>query len=180
MARLPFVDPAALPEQFRSMAMRQNFQRVYANSPSAMQAFMAVTTEVRNRSPLDVRLRELAILQVGRSAKSPYVFTHHVHQAIEAGASADDVRAVGSESAFAPADPLTAGVIVLARDMTSGEVVDERVFESLRSALGDLALMDLLFVIAHYIGMATLLRTLAVELEDDYRKYLPYVTWDSA
>jgi alkylhydroperoxidase family enzyme len=177
MARLPFLEASALAEEHRDLTMRQNFQRVYANSPASMRAFMSVSSQVRNHSALDPRLRELAILQVGSSAFSPYVFTHHVKSGLEAGLSEEAVRALGAGRAEAHAlDPVAAAVVELAREMTSGNIVADATFEKLRQALGDRTMMDLLFVITHYIGMATLLRTLSVELEDHYHQYLRYWT----
>ena len=174
MARIPFVDAAALPEAFRDLPMHQNFQRVYANSPSGTRAFMGTTGEIRKRSGLPPRLRELAVLQIGYTAKSPYVFTHHVKAGLEAGVEPDDVRALAAAHADAPGrfSELERAVIDLARDMTAGAVAPDATFATVRKALGEEQLMDLLFVIAHYIGMAVLLRTLQVELEDSYRAYL--------
>lgn len=174
MARIPFVDPAALPEAFRDLPMEQNFQRVYANSPSGTRAFMGTTGEIRKRSGLPPRLRELAVLQIGYTAKSAYVFTHHVKAGLAAGVAPDDIRALADPHADAPGrfSPLERAVIELARDMTAGAVAPEATFATVRRALGEGQLMDLLFVIAHYIGMAVLLRTLQIELEDSYKAYL--------
>lgn len=161
------------------MTLRQNFQKTYCNSPAAMQAFMAVSSHVRNNSPLPARLRELAILQVGRSAQSPYVFTHHVKAALEAGITTEDLQAVGAVAPALPSDATDRAVVELARAMTTGEIVPDETFATVRQALGDAVTMDLLFVITHYIGMATLLRTLAIELEESYKQYLPYASFVS-
>ena len=62
------------------------------------------------RCKLDPRLRELAILQVGYLAKSPYEYSHHVKIGREFGVSDDDIRAIGEETAgrASKLDPLVA------------------------------------------------------------------------
>jgi alkylhydroperoxidase family enzyme len=174
MARLPFVDRAALPSGFAELPLHQNFQRVYANSPSGTRAFMGTTGEIRKRSALSPRLRELAVLEVGFIAKSPYVFTHHVKAGLEAGVTSDDVRALATQGpgALDRFNALERDVIEVAGAMTAGVQCAAETFERLRAQLGSTIVMDLLFVVGHYIGMAVLLRTLDVELEDDYKKYL--------
>lgn len=151
--------------------MHQNFQRVYANSPGAMREFMGVTRQVREQSALDGRLRELAVLEIGSAARSPYVFAHHVKTGLDAGVAPAEITAVasGTVSSFGP---LERAVLSLARAMTLREDVSDDVFQTIRRALGDGTLMDLLFVIGHYIAMAALITTLRVEVEASYQGYL--------
>ena len=174
MARLPFVEPAQVQAEFPDLTIHQNFQRVYANSPAAMREFMGVSGYVRKHSALDPRLRELAVLQVGYTARSPYVFTHHVKGADSVGISAAELRALaaGSTSGLATLGPLEQAVLTVARAMTLREEVPGAAFDALRAAIGDAPLMDLLFVIGHYIAMATLIGTLHIELEESYQGYL--------
>ena len=75
---------------------------------------------IRHKSKLDPRLRELAILQVGYLANSPYEYSHHVKIGREFGVSDDDIRAIGEETAGRPSklDPLAKAVLRAAREMT--------------------------------------------------------------
>ena len=57
---------------------------------------------IRHHSKLDPRLRELAILQVGYLARSPYEYSHHVKLGREAGVTDDDIRAINEETAGRP------------------------------------------------------------------------------
>ncbi len=172
MARLPFVEPAEVHAAFPDLALHQNFQRVYANSPGAMREFMGVTRHVREHSGLDARLRELAILQIGAAARSPYVFAHHVKTGLAAGVAPGEIAAIASGT-LSPFGPLDRAVVTLARAMTLRDDVSDPSFNEVRGALGDGALMDLLFVIGHYIAMAALITTLRIEVEaKSYQGYL--------
>ncbi|MDP1839746.1 MAG: carboxymuconolactone decarboxylase family protein, partial [Reyranella sp.] len=77
MARLPYLDAEQLPPEHKELLKRPiNLTRLLVNSPGMARAFHGVGGYIRNKSTLDPRLRELAILQVGWMEKSEYEFTH--------------------------------------------------------------------------------------------------------
>lgn len=164
MARLPDADPN----------LKQHFQRVYANSPKAAEAYMTIAGYARKESALDPKLRELALLQVGHVTRCAYEFTHHVKVALAAGLTPQQVAAIPDANAGRPTgfSPIELAVLKVAAAVTAGEAVDDETFDFLAATLGNEHLMDLLFVIAHYLGMARLLTTLRIDLEDEYRAYL--------
>ena len=174
MARIPYVEAAALPEASKSQPLKQNFQRMYANSPNGARAYMTIAGYVRDDSTLDPKLRELALLQVGHVTRSAYEFTHHVKVALGVGLTPEQIAAIPEANAGRPTgfSPIELAVLKVAAAVTAGEAVDDETFAFLAMALGSEHLMDLLFVTAHYLGMARLLTTLRVDLEDEYRAYL--------
>lgn len=174
MARIPYVDATALPEAFKNQRLKQNFQRVYANSPKGADAYMTVASYVRDDSTLDPKLRELALLQVGHVTKSAYEFTHHVKVALAAGLTPEQIAAIPDANAGRPTrfSPIELAVLKVAAAVTAGDAVDDETFDFLATTLGNEHLMDLLFVTAHYLGMARLLTTLRIDVEDEYRAYL--------
>jgi AhpD family alkylhydroperoxidase len=174
MARIPYIEAAALPEAFKNQPHRQNFQRVYANSPAGAKAYSTVSGYVRDQSALDPKLRELALLQVGHVTKCAYEFTHHVKVALAVGLTPEQIAAIPAANAGRPTgfSPLELAVLKLAAAVTAGDAIDDETFDFLGAQLGNEHLMDLLFVTAHYLGMARLLTTLRVDIEDEYRGYL--------
>ena len=73
MARLPYLDLKDLaPEHHDLLARKINLNQLLAHSPEAARAFGKLGGHIRFKSKLDPRLRELAILQVGYSTRSPY------------------------------------------------------------------------------------------------------------
>jgi alkylhydroperoxidase family enzyme len=129
---------------------------------------------IRHHSKLDPRLRELAILQVGYLARSPYEYSHHVKLGREAGVSDDDIRAIKEETAGRPSklDPLATAVLRAAREMTSGIAMSDDSFATLEKALGREQVIDLTLAIAFYNGVVRLLGTLQIDVEAEYQKYL--------
>jgi hypothetical protein len=94
--------------------------------------------------------------------------------ALAAGLTREQIAAIPDANAGRPTSftPLELAVLKVAAAVTSGDAVDDETFSSLAKTLGSEHLMDLLFVTAHYLGMARLLATLRVDLEDEYQPYL--------
>jgi AhpD family alkylhydroperoxidase len=137
-------------------------------------AYMTVAGYVRDESSLDPKLRELALLQVGHVTKNAYEFTHHVKVALAAGLTPAQIAAIpdanaGRDTSFSP---IELAVLALAAAVTAGTPVDDETFDFVSTSLGKEHLMDLLFVTAHYLGMARLLSILRVDVEDEYAAYL--------
>ena len=122
MARVPY--PRCPTCRWRTRTCcgaRISLTQALVNSPNAARAFGALGQFIRFGSKLDPRLRELAILQVGWLARSPYEWSHHVKLGHDFGVSDDDIRALIDDTAGKPAqldDALTKTVLRAAREMT--------------------------------------------------------------
>jgi len=181
MARVPYVDKENLPEQYRDLVSSSaNITRALSNSPKLAYQSGAIARYIRFESRLDPRLREMAILQVGYSARSAYEYTHHIKISFEFGVSEADVRAIADETAGRPTtlDPLAKAVLRAAREMTDGLGISEETFAVLRDALDHERLVDLVFTIANYTGVVRILAALQVDLEDEYLEYLKKFPFD--
>src|SRR3569833_2893680 len=122
MARVPYLDPSDLPAEYRDILARPiALNRAMANSPNASRAMGTLALYIRHGSKLDPRLRELAILQVGYLARSPYEYSHHVKLGREAGVTDDDIRAMTEETAgrSTKLEELSKTVLRAAREMTN-------------------------------------------------------------
>ncbi len=100
MARVPYLEAADLSPENQDLLRRPiALARALVNSPNAARAFTGVGQFIRYGSKLDPRLRELAILQVGWLARSPYEWSHHVKIGHDFGVTDDDIRAMIDETA---------------------------------------------------------------------------------
>ena len=117
MARVPYVD----------LKDAINIRRALANSPVAAQKNSALAMYIRNESKLDARLREMAIFQVGYSARCAYEYAHHIEIGREFGVSDDDIRAIADDTAGRPTklEPLAKSVLRAAREMTDGTAMSD-------------------------------------------------------
>jgi alkylhydroperoxidase family enzyme len=175
MARVPYLQQSDLPPEYQDLLARPiALNRAMANNPEASRAFSVPATYIRHKSKLDPRLRELAILQVGYLAKSPYEYSHHVKIGREFGVSDDDIRAIGDETAgkSSPLEPLAKMVLRGAREMTQDLAMADETYATLERELGRGHLIDLIMVISFYNAVVRLLATLQIDVEPEYQQYL--------
>lgn len=175
MARVPYLDVADLPPEEQDLLKRPiALHKALVNSPKAARAFSALGQFIRYGSKLDPRLRELAILQVGWLARSPYEWSHHVKIGHDFGVSDDDIRALIDESAGRPTevDDLTRTVLRAAREMTQQGAMTGDSFAALQAALGNEQVVDLTLTIGFYNAVVRVLATLQIDVEDAYMPYL--------
>lgn len=175
MARVPYLQQSDLPPEHRELLARPiALNRAMANHPEASRAMSGLAMYIRHKSQLDPRLRELAILQVGYLAKSPYEYSHHVKIGREFGVTDDDIRAIGEETAgrTSKLDPLGRTVLRAAREMTNDLAMSDATFATLEHELGREKLIDLALAVAFYNGVVRMLGTLQIDVEPEYKKYL--------
>jgi len=175
MARLPAYTREQLPDAHKDVLARDiMLHRVLANSPGAARAFSGLGMYIRHASRLDPRLRELAILQIGWLARSPYEWSHHVKIGKGFGVSDADIAAIAVETDGKDSglEPLARLVLKGAREMWAGPGMSEATFDALRAHFDNECLTDLTVVIAFYCGVVRVLATLEVDVEPDYAPYL--------
>jgi alkylhydroperoxidase family enzyme len=174
MARLPYIDEADMAPSGEVSGPVLNITRALANSPGAAKHSLATAMYIRHRSPLDPRLRELAILQVGYCVKNRYEYAHHLKIALGCGVPEGDIRAIGDETSGRTGriDPLASTVLRAAREMTLDAALSEEIFSALHEELKTEHLVDLLFTIANYNSVVRILASLEVDLEEGYESYL--------
>ncbi|HVC63182.1 MAG TPA: carboxymuconolactone decarboxylase family protein [Acetobacteraceae bacterium] len=175
MARVPYLDVADLsPENHDLLKRPIALARALVNSPNAARAFSGVGQFIRYGSKLDPRLRELAILQVGWLARSPYEWSHHLKIGHDFGVTDDDISAMIDDTAGNPVklDRLTKTVLRAAREMTRDGAMAAPTFAALRDALGNEQVVDLTVTIGFYNAVVRVLGTLAIDVEPEYMRYL--------
>jgi len=175
MARVPYFDRADLPPEHQDLLKRPiNLFRALVNSPGAARGWSVIGHYIRHGSKLDPRLRELAILQVGYVARSPYEYSHHIKIGHDFGVSDDDIRAIAAETQGRTTDlePLAKTVLKAAREMTTELAISDATFALLQEKLDTERLTDLVLTIAFYCAVVRVLATLQIDVEDEYLPYL--------
>jgi alkylhydroperoxidase family enzyme len=175
MARVPYLEMSDLtPENQDLLRRRITLHQALVNSPDAARAFGALGQFIRYGSKLDPRLRELAILQVGWLARSPYEWSHHVKLGRDFGVSDEDIQGLIDETAGRPTrlDDMARTVLRAAREMTQEGAMSDATFAALQQTLGNEQMVDLTITIAFYNAVVRVLATLQIDVEDDYMPYL--------
>lgn len=175
MARLPYLDAEQLPPEQRDLLKRPiNLTRLLVNSPGMAKAFHGIGGYIRNKSTLDPRLRELAILQVGWMEKSEYEFTHHVKIGKEFGVTDEDIQGLFLETEGKPSklDPLTRTVLKGAREMVRDIGMSDATFAEIKQHLSNEHMTDLVLTIAFYCAVVRVLATMKIDNEPQYKEVL--------
>lgn len=175
MARLPYIEKADLPPEHQDLLKREiTLYKQLVNSPNALRAFQGLGQFIRYKSKLDTRLRELAILQVGWLARSPYEWSHHVKLGYDFGVSDGDIQALIDDTAGKATSlgALERLVLLAAREATNDGAVSSATFEALRKHLSNELMIDLVMTIAFYNAVVRVLASLEIDVEPDYQKYL--------
>jgi alkylhydroperoxidase family enzyme len=175
MARVPYFDRTDLPPEHQDLLNRPiNLFRALVNSPGAARGWSGIGHYIRHGSKLDPRLRELAILQVGYVARSPYEYSHHIKIGHDFGVSDDDIRAIAAETQGRTTDlePLAKTVLKAAREMSTELAISDGTFTHLREKLDAEHLTDLVLTIAFYCAVVRVLATLQIDVEEEYLPYL--------
>lgn len=172
MARLRYLTAEDLPEQDRAVLARPvHLYRAMANAPGIARAFLDLANEIRHRSRLDPRLRELVILQVAWITRSDYEWSHHVRIGRDFGVTEADLRIVMGEAPVP--DGAVRAVLQAAREIAQGDgSLTEASFAALRASLAEDALTELLLIAGLYVGLARFIRAAGIGVEPDYQAEL--------
>lgn len=175
MARVPYLEPSDLASEDQDLLKRPiALHKALVNSPKAARAFSGLGSYIRYGSKLDPRLRELAILQVGWLARSPYEWSHHVKLGHDFGVSDADVQGLIDDTDGKPTslDPLSRLVLKGAREMTNDGAMTGATFAALQAALGNELVVDLTLTIGFYNAVVRILATLQIDVEPEYQPYM--------
>lgn len=175
MARLPYLDVSDLAPEHKHLLKRNiNLLRLMSHSPKGATAFHTMGQYIRHESPLNPRLREMAILQIGYMTRSVYEYTHHIKISRDFGVSDEDIRAIAIETKglTSQLDSLTQTVLRAAREMTQNFAASEATFNELKTHLDNESLTDLVLIISFYNAVVRFLATMQIDNEPEYQALL--------
>ncbi len=173
MPRVPYIDRENLPEDkqylfdnlSRDSGRVGNLFRVMGHSPQLLHQFMRLGNDLRNRTKLDPRLRELAILTVGRVADASYEYVHHIAIALRAGVTQEQIDGLPVWRRHPAFDERERAVMCYAEAVTRDIRVTDDCFGAVRGFLDDEQMVELTMNIAFYNLDVRFLEPMQVELE---------------
>ena len=188
MARVPYVDPEAfpddpdllvtsmdpedLPEAYRGTfgTGPRHVHRAIGNSPGALRAFRGSIREFWHESGLSDRERELAILAAARGSDARYEWHQHVRHGLSVGLTPAEIRAIGREE-YGGFDEAEAALLAYAVAAARG-TVDDETFERFAEGFDRETAVGTTVLVGSYAGLARTLDAMAVEPEE------PFVGWE--
>lgn len=175
MPRVPYVNRDDLPEDkqylFDNLGRESgrvgNIFRTMGHSPQLLHQFMRLGNDIRYKTKLDARLRELAILTVGRLTGSAYEYVHHIAIARRAGVTQEQIEGLPVWERHPAFSDHERAVIRYAETVTHSIRVPDDVFRALREFLDHEQIVELTLSIAYYNMVVRFLEPMQVELEED-------------
>jgi alkylhydroperoxidase family enzyme len=178
-ARVPYLNREDLPEEdrriFDNLVEERggpvgNIFRTLAHTPGLLRRFLGLGGELRNKTALDPKLRELAIVTVGRLADAQYEFVHHWNLALRVGVKREQLEALAEFEKSPAFDDHERAVIRYAVEATSNVKVSDRTFNALHTFLDHRKILELVQNVAFYNMVVRVLVPLGVELEPGVKK----------
>jgi|TARA_B100000315_G_scaffold220910_1_gene223924 4-carboxymuconolactone decarboxylase len=182
MARVPFVKREELNPDGQKVwdeidrtrgGVARNFAALL-NNPKAAANMAVLGGYVRFETPLDPRVKSLAVLTAAREANGHYVWTVNQPTARDAGLTEDVVGAIRERRAPVGLEPNDAAVVQFVLELLRHHRVSDTTFEALRAQVGDAGVVDLLVIVGYYHSLAHSLQALEVELPEGVTSALTY------
>lgn len=175
MARVPSVDTADLPEEYRYLFEENELGtldlfRALGNNPPILQSYMRWGTTLWRECGLDEREVELVILAVACELDAAYEWHQHVPIGVDAGIATDDLRAL-RDGDFDRLDDGDALLVEYATAVVRG-TVEDTIHDRLRDRFDDETITGVVMLATHYLATARALDALGVEPEGEF------VGWD--
>jgi len=175
MPRLPYVERDDLPDDkrylFDNLSRERgqvgNLFRVMGHSPGLLHQFLRLGGELRNKTKIDPRLRELAILTVGRLAGATYEYVHHIAIARRVGVAQEQIEGLPVWQSHPAFSEQERAVIRYAETVTRDIRVQDDVFNAVHAFLDDEQMVELTMNIAYYNLVVRFLEPMQIELEVD-------------
>lgn len=179
MPRVPYLNREDLPEADREIFDRLveerktpvgNIFRTLAHTPKLLRRFLALGGEMRNGTALDPKLRELALMTVGRLTDAEYEFTHHWNLSLRVGVRHEQLEHLAEFEKSPLFNEQERAVMRYAAEATQNVKVSDATFDALRKFLDTRRLMDLVQNVAFYNMVVRVLVPLGVEVEPGVKK----------
>jgi 4-carboxymuconolactone decarboxylase len=111
------------------------------------------------------RLRELVILRTAYRFNGTYEWAHHLELGAAQGITPAELEALGGTLSAVEWDPIERAALAAVDETADDGAVGDATWATLASRLETGDLIELLMLIAHYLMLSTVLRSLRVPLE---------------
>ncbi len=143
------------------------------HSPRVSEYTTELTQYLRFDADFPATIREVAILVTAREADSQFEWSAHEPMALKVGVSQDTIDAIKYRRDLTGLPEVEALVIQLGREMFVERKVSPETFARALEAFGRRTLVDLVYVMANYVGTAALLCAFDMQVRPGKEALLP-------
>jgi AhpD family alkylhydroperoxidase len=138
--------------------------------PGLAGPFLAYNNVLLQRPALAPRLRELIVLRVAWRTRARYEWAQHVRLATRVGISAEEIDAVLEGAEAGIWTPLEAQVLAAADQCIDGYRIADDTWNRLAKELDARQLVELVFVVGTYTGLAMAFNSFDLQLEPELQE----------
>jgi alkylhydroperoxidase family enzyme len=135
--------------------------------PALSGPFLAYNNVLLRKPTLEHRQRELLILRVAWRTNAPYEWVQHVRIATGLGVTPDEIEAIGSGAEVW--SPLEAELLAAADQLIDRYRIDDATWAGLAQQLDERQLVELVFVVGTYTGLAMAFNSFGLQLDPELR-----------
>ena len=169
MARIPYPDLDALPDDVRSFVDRihpmLNVYRMLPHAETSVYGFMKFGNALLFKAALDPVLRELVILRVGYLSGSDYEVHQHLRVAAHVGVPDEKIEAVAATPDTAVFTDLERAVLRFTDEVVQDVKASDAAYDAVAAHLPPRELSELVLTIGFYMLVCRFLENFEVELE---------------
>jgi alkylhydroperoxidase family enzyme len=144
-----------------------NLLGTFAHHPALARAFFTLNGHALLGTTLSSRQREILILRVAHVRNAPYEWAQHLLAAHDAGLDDEEIERIRSVPEAPLWNPLEAALLRAADELVGEGAIAEETWTVLTSELDTQQLLDVIVTVGAYETVAWLLRSFAVDFDDD-------------
>ena len=179
MARIKIVERESAPQEVAELydevksrgATVINVQKVVANSPKVVRNFIRLGNSLLQRSKLEPKLRELAIMRTANLAGCEYEWKHHQSIALQAGVKQEQLDQIANWQTAPVFDERERDILRYVDQVAQKIQVPDDIFAGVRRHLEDQEIAELTLSIGYWGMVARFIIALQVDLEQRYWEY---------
>ncbi|HEY7440463.1 MAG TPA: carboxymuconolactone decarboxylase family protein [Acidimicrobiia bacterium] len=137
--------------------------------PALTGPFLVYNSALLRTPALDPRLRELAVLRVAFRTHADYEWAQHVRLAARIGITDEEIDAIAVGADAAGWSDLERDVLAAVDQLVTDYRMNDDTWERLAERLDERQLIELVFVVGTYTGLAMAFNSFGLELDEDLR-----------
>jgi 4-carboxymuconolactone decarboxylase len=138
--------------------------------PGLMGPFLAFNQVLLQEPTLDHRRRELLVLRVAWRTRAPYEWAQHVRLATAIGITAEEIAAIPDGADAAGWTPHESDLLSAADQLIDGYRIDDETWARLAQQLDARQLVELVFVVGTYTGLAMAFNSFGLQVDPELRE----------
>ena len=138
--------------------------------PALAGPFLLYNNVLLRTPTLDHRTRELVILRVAWRTRAPYEWAQHVRIANNVGITPAEIAAIAHDPDVDPWTPLEADLLAAADQCIDNYRIDDDTWGRLALHLDQRQLVELVFVVGTYTGLAMAFNSFGLQLDADLQE----------